>query len=107
MSDDTTSVVPQPHSTRAVWTVAEVARPHMQQMHQAVSFARCVRCGTACGLMRASEARAGRWLPALDRACQCGAELSELEPSSDDETRQLLCCGIPAVVLVPDGWPGR
>jgi hypothetical protein len=25
MSDDTTSVVPQPHSTRAVWAAAEIA----------------------------------------------------------------------------------
>ena len=72
------------------------------------AFARCVRCGTLCGVVHEGRARAGGWLPALGRACRCGAGATRLVPATEGEVRRLLASGVaPPVRVVPDGWPRR
>jgi hypothetical protein len=50
-------------------------------------FARCTRCGAACGVMPFADARAGGWLAVLDHACGCGASVDELASATEEEIR--------------------
>ena len=76
-------------------------------MNQTIPFARCTRCLTVCGVMRATDARAGGSLAAIDPACRCGAPSESLLPISAEEAQQLLGRGVPPVVLVDDAWPAK
>ena len=67
-------------------------------------FARCTRCGAACGVMPFADARAGGWLAVLDHACGCGASVDELASATEEEIRHATPSGAAlGLVLVPDG----
>jgi hypothetical protein len=77
-------------------------------MPHGTPFARCTRCGTVCGVMRTSDARAGGWLAVLDRSCPCGASVEDLVPATEDEAMRGTPSGaVLPIVVVPDGWPKR
>ena len=78
-----------------------------QIMRSLTPFARCTRCGTICGVMRQTEAKAGAWLGVLDRACLCGALAAELEPIAEDDARPLVPHGaVPDVALIIGSMTG-
>jgi hypothetical protein len=77
-------------------------------MPHGTPFARCTRCNQICGVMRATDARAGGWLAVLDRACTCGAPVEELVPAMGDEALRDTPRGVVLpIVVVPDGWPAK
>ena len=66
-------------------------------------FARCTRCNQICGVMRATNVRAGDWLALLDRSCTCGASVEDLVPAVNDKAmRGTLSDAVLPIVLVPD-----